>query len=47
MLLQEVPQSDTKTDGDGNMLANNGYRSGICCYKGEGVNFATIIFKIF
>ena len=25
--LQEVQQSDTRTDGDGNMLINNGYRS--------------------
>ena len=27
MLLQEVQQSDTRTDGDGKMLINNGYRS--------------------
>ena len=27
MLLQEVRPSDTKTDGDGNMLINNGYGS--------------------
>ena len=27
MLLQEVQQSDTRTDGDGNMLLNNEYRS--------------------
>ena len=25
--MQEVQQSDTRTDGDGNMLINNGYRS--------------------
>ena len=27
ILLQEVQQSDTRTDGDGNMLINNGYKS--------------------
>ena len=27
MLLQEVQQSDTRTDGDGNMLINNECRS--------------------
>ena len=27
MLLQEVQQSDTRKDGDGNMLISNGYRS--------------------
>ena len=27
MPLQEVRQSDTRTDGDGNILINNGYRS--------------------
>ena len=27
MSLQEVQQPDTRTDGDGNMLINSGYRS--------------------
>ena len=27
MLLQEAQQSDTRTDGDGNMLIDVGYRS--------------------
>ena len=48
MSLQEAQQSDTRTDGDRNMLINNGYRSQpawwfpvlICCYKDEDIKFA-------